>query len=875
MLIRNNMNLDNFTVKAQEAVMKAFNIAGSKGQQAVECAHIMKGVMSEAENIVQYLFGKLGIDIRSYSRMLDNLVDSFPKVSGADSYLSSKASEVLRKAGDQAMKMKDKYVSVEHILISLLDSDDQVAHLMKDMGATSKDLIKAIGELRKGAIIENQNSDDTYNALARYANNLNEWAITGRLDPVIGRDDEIRRVLQILTRRSKNNPLLIGEPGVGKTAIVEGLAHRIVRGDVPEDLKSKIIYSLDMGALIAGAKYKGEFEERLKSVVNEVVSSNGNVVLFIDEIHTLVGAGKSEGAMDAANILKPALARGDLRAIGATTLNEYQKYFEKDKALERRFQVVVVDEPDKADTISILRGLRERYETHHKVIIRDEAIIAAVDLSYRYITDRFLPDKAIDLMDEAASRLRLEMNSVPEELDEIERTIARYEIEREALRRDKDKAKEEVLSRELATLSEKRDELEAAWKFEKSLINEMQDKKAQIESLRLEAEQAERAGDYGRVAELRYGKIAEMEKDILKIKSSIEHKRSTGSLVREEVKAEDIAEVVSKWTGIPVTRMLESEKEKLLRLEKELHKRVVGQDEAINAVADAVRRSRAGLQDEKRPVGSFIFIGTTGVGKTELARALAEYLFNNENLLTRIDMSEYQERHSVSRLIGAPPGYIGYDEGGQLTEAVRHKPYSVVLLDEIEKAHHDVFNLLLQVLDEGRLTDNKGRTVNFRNVIIIMTSNLGSDIIRDKMEKWNNSMPEAEEQELKIEIFSTLRHFMRPEFLNRVDEIVMFKPLTLSQTKEIINLQIATLTGNLLSQGISLVITEKAVNWLADHGYDPQLGARPVKRLIQKEIINMLSKEIISGSLMREDKIILDIENDRISFRNTKKRLAE
>ncbi|NMC41920.1 MAG: AAA domain-containing protein, partial [Bacteroidales bacterium] len=668
-------------------------------------------------------------------------------------------------------------------------------------------------------------------------------------------------------RRSKNNPLLIGEPGVGKTAIAEGLAHRIVRGDVPEDLKSKVIYSLDMGALIAGAKYKGEFEERLKSVINEVVSSNGEIILFIDEIHTLVGAGKSEGAMDAANIMKPALARGELRAIGATTLNEYQKYFEKDKALERRFQVVHIDEPDRADAISILRGLRERYEAHHKVIIRDEAIIAAVDLSYRYITDRFLPDKAIDLMDEAASRLRLQMNSLPEELDEIQRTIARLEIEREALRRDQDKRKADEISRELSALTEKRNEMMAAWRSEKELIGKMQEKKEEAERIKLDAEQAERAGDYGRVAELRYGRLPETEKEIAAIKSKIEESRTKGSMVREEVRSEDIAEVVSRWTGIPVSRMLESEREKLLRLEEELHKRVVGQDEAIIAVADAVRRSRAGLQDEKRPVGSFIFLGTTGVGKTELARALAEFLFNDENLLTRIDMSEYQERHSVSRLIGAPPGYIGYDEGGQLTEAVRHKPYSVVLLDEIEKAHPDVFNLLLQVLDEGRLTDNKGRTVNFRNVIVIMTSNLGSDIIRERMDEWNNKMPSAEEEKLRNDVFALLRRFMRPEFLNRIDEIVMFRPLNAEQIKEIVRIQLTALSETLKSRNISLDVSEDAVGWIAENGFDPQLGARPVKRLIQKEVVNNLSKEIIAGNIVRDDKVCLEVKNGNLVFR--------
>ena len=743
------MNFNNFTLKAQESVQQAFNIASTAGQQAVECAHLLKGIMSEAESITEFLLGKLGISSSQLSRDLDKLIDTYPRVSGAESYISNSLSEAFRKANKFASEMKDKYITAEHLLMGILDTSDKASQLLKDRGVTLKSLKAAINELRKGATVDSQTSDDTFNSLNRYAINLNEKARSGKLDPVIGRDDEIRRILQILERRTKNNPLMIGEPGVGKTAIAEGIAHRIIRGDIPEDLKSKVIYSLDMGALIAGAKYKGEFEERLKSVVNEVISANGEIILFIDEIHTLVGAGKSEGAMDAANILKPALARGELRAIGATTLNEYQKYFEKDKALERRFQVVIVDEPDRDDTVSILRGIREKYEAHHKVIIRDEAIIAAVDLSTRYITDRFLPDKAIDLIDEAAARLRLEMNSVPEDIDEVERTITRLEIEKEAVRRDGDTEKEENISRELSELRSTRNELKAAWASEKDIIDKLQSKKEEVDALRFDAEQAERAGDYGKVAEIRYGKVIQLENEITELKEQIEKKRSKGSLIREEVRSDDIAEIVSKWTGIPVARMLESEKEKLLRLEEELHKRVVGQDEAIKAVADAVRRSRAGLQDQKRPVGSFIFIGTTGVGKTELARALAEFLFNDENLMTRIDMSEYQERHSISRLIGAPPGYIGYEEGGQLTEAVRHKPYSVVLLDEIEKAHPDLFNLLLQVLDEGRLTDNKGRTVNFRNVIIIMTSNLGSDIIRDRMEMLNNEMSEEEHEKLR------------------------------------------------------------------------------------------------------------------------------
>ncbi len=864
------MNLNNFTLKAQESVQQAFNIANSKGQQAVECAHILKGIMSEAENITSYIFGKIGANSASIEKQTDRLIDSYPKVSGAETYVSNGASDALRKANSHASAMKDKFVTAEHLLMGIMDTNDKVADILKDHGVTMKALKNAIAELRKGSSVESQTSDDTFNALSRYAINLNEQARTGKLDPVIGRDDEIRRILQILTRRTKNNPLLIGEPGVGKTAIAEGLAHRIIRGDVPEDIKSKTIFSLDMGALIAGAKYKGEFEERLKSVVNEVIGSNGDIVLFIDEIHTLVGAGKSEGAMDAANILKPALARGELRAIGATTLGEYQKYFEKDKALERRFQVVMVDEPGREDAVSILRGIREKYETHHKVIIRDEAIIAAVDLSTRYITDRFLPDKAIDLIDEAASRLRLEMNSVPEEIDEAERTITRLEIEKEALRRDGDTVKADKIARELAETQAVRDELIAGWKAEKEMIEAVQSKKEAVEALRLEADQAERSGDYGKVAEIRYGKITELEKEIAGFRNQIERKRAKGSLVQEEVRSEDIASIVSKWTGIPVSKMLESEKEKLLRLEEELHKRVVGQDEAIAAVADAVRRSRAGLQDQKRPVGSFIFLGTTGVGKTELARALAEFLFNDENLLTRIDMSEYQERHSVSRLIGAPPGYIGYDEGGQLTEAVRHKPYSVVLLDEIEKAHPDLFNLLLQVLDEGRLTDNKGRTINFRNVIVIMTSNLGSDIIRERMEKWNNEISEKNEQTLRNEIFMLLRHTLKPEFLNRIDEIVMFRPLSREQIREIVKIQLQRLTKSLGEYNMNLSVSEEAIDWLAENGYDPQSGARPVKRLIQREIINQLSKEIIGGKVSREDTIRVYIEGDKIAFQRQK-----
>lgn len=862
----NIMNLNNFSLKAQESVQQAFNIASSKGQQAVECAHLLQGVLSQSENITEWLLGKVGANAQVIRNNIEKLIDTYPKVSGADNYLSTGASEALRKANDHASKMNDKFVTAEHILMGILETADPAAQILKDQGVTLKDLRSAINELRKGATVENPTSDDTFNSLNRYAINLNERARSGKLDPVVGRDDEIRRILQILTRRTKNNPIMIGEPGVGKTAIAEGIAHRITRGDVPEDLKSKTIYSLDMGALIAGAKYKGEFEERLKSVINEVIASDGSIVLFIDEIHTLVGAGKSEGAMDAANILKPALARGELRAIGATTLNEYQKYFEKDKALERRFQVVMVDEPGREDTISILRGIREKYEAHHRVIIRDEAIIAAVDLSTRYITDRFLPDKAIDLIDEAASRLRLEMNSVPEEIDSVTRSITRLEIEKEAVRRDGDSAKEKEISGMLAELQSEKDDLLAAWKSEKEMVERMQEMKEQVESLRLQAEQAERRGDYGLVAEIRYGKIISLENEIAALKESIEKKRSKGSLIQEEVRSEDIAAIVSRWTGIPVSRMLESEKEKLLRLEEELHKRVVGQDEAISAVADAVRRSRAGLQDQKRPVGSFIFLGTTGVGKTELAKALAEFLFNDENLLTRIDMSEYQERHSVSRLIGAPPGYVGYDEGGQLTEAVRHKPYSVVLLDEIEKAHPDLFNLLLQVLDDGRLTDNKGRTINFRNVILIMTSNLGSEIIRDRMDRWNNNMPEGEAELLRKELFTLLRKSLRPEFLNRVDEVVMFKPLSQDQIREIVNMQLNIVRKILEGNNIHLEVSDDALDWLTRHGYDPQLGARPVKRLVQREIINELSKRIIAGTVKRDDNVRIGVEGDRLTF---------
>lgn len=862
------MDFENFTIKAQESVQKALAIAGSKGHQAIECGHLLKGIMTEAESIVSYIMSRAGINSQAFSKALDDIIDAYPRVSGGDPYFSSSCSKVFKRSADHASRMKDRFVSVEHLLMALSESSDRVAALMKEEGLSTEVLATAISDLRKGSKVNSQTSEETYDSLNRYAIDLNERARAGKLDPVIGRDEEIRRVLQILSRRTKNNPVLVGEPGVGKTAIAEGLAHRIVRGDVPEDLISKKIYSLDMGALIAGAKYKGEFEERLKSVVNEVIASEGNVILFIDEIHTLVGAGKGEGAMDAANILKPALSRGDLRAIGATTLNEYQKYFEADKALERRFQVVMINEPDRADAISILRGLREKYEAHHKVIIRDEAIISAVDLSYRYITDRFLPDKAIDLIDEAAARLRLEMNSVPEEIDTADRSIRQLEIEREAVRRDGDTAKEKELSREIADISAGRDELKARWRSEKELVESLQKKKQEAEELKFEAENAERSGDYGKVAEIRYGKLVENENETERLRQQIEEKRNAGSMVRDDVRSDDIAEIVARWTGIPVSRMLESEKDKLLRLEEELHKRVVGQDEAITAVSDAVRRSRAGLQDEKKPVGSFIFLGTTGVGKTELARALAEYLFNNENLMTRIDMTEYQERHSVSRLIGAPPGYVGYDEGGQLTEAVRHKPYSVVLLDEIEKAHPDVFNILLQLLDDGRLTDNKGRTVNFRNTIIIMTSNLGSSLIRESIEESNGDLSEEQAGRLRGQLIQMLRTSLRPEFVNRVDEIVMFRPLTIEQIKDVVRLQFGRVAHMLGEKGIVSEITDRAVDWLADKGFDPLFGARPVKRLIQKEIVNELSKEIIAGSIDKSGKVRIDVQAGRLLITN-------
>ncbi len=862
------MNLNNFTIKSQEAIQKAFEIAQGFNHQAIEPAHILKGVLEQTENITGYLLRKLGVNPSTFDAVLDRMLESYPKVSGGEPYLSSTSSKVLQKAMEFSKGMGDQFVSIEHILLGLITAGEQVGQMMKDAGMNEKEMKLAIAELRKGAKVDSQTAEDTYNALNRFAINLNEMARSGKLDPVIGRDDEIRRVLQILSRRTKNNPILIGEPGVGKTAIAEGIAHRIVNGDVPENLKTKQLFSLDMGALVAGAKYKGEFEERLKSVVKEVIAAEGEVILFIDEIHTLVGAGKSEGAMDAANILKPALARGELRAIGATTFNEYQKYFEKDKALERRFQSIVVDEPLPMDAISILRGLKERYENHHKVRIKDEAIIAAVELSNRYITNRFLPDKAIDLIDEAAAKLRLEMNSVPEDIDEIERRIKQLEIEREAIKREGDKLKLDELSREIAELNEERVKLRAKWQNEKNIIDKIQHNKQEIENLRFEAEDAERRGDYGKVAEIRYGRIKEAEAEIERFKKELMSVQSDYALIKEEVDAEDIAEVVSRWTGVPVSRMLQSEREKLLHLEDELHRRVVGQNEAITAVSDAVRRSRAGLQDAKRPIGSFIFLGTTGVGKTELAKALAEFLFNNENLMTRIDMSEYQERHSVSRLVGAPPGYVGYDEGGQLTESVRHKPYSVVLLDEIEKAHPDVFNILLQVLDDGRLTDNKGRTVDFRNTIIIMTSNIGSHIIQESFSAIGKNNSEEVFEKTKLQVFELLKQSIRPEFINRVDEIIMFTPLNRDEIGNIVKIQFNRIKEMLQQNDINIEITDSAIEWISSTGFDPVYGARPIKRLMQKFILNELSKQILAGTVDKEKAITVDyVGGDILVFR--------
>ncbi len=862
------MNFNNFTIKSQEAVQQAVNMVQSLGQQAIEPEHLLAGVLKVGENVTSFLFQKLGVNDRQITTVLDKQIASLPKVSGGEPYLSREANEVLQKAVELSKELGDEYVSLEAIILAILQVKCTASTILKDAGVTDKELRAAINELRQGQKVTSQSSEDTYQSLNKYAINLIEAARTGKLDPVIGRDEEIRRVLQILSRRTKNNPILIGEPGTGKTAIVEGLAQRILRGDVPENLKNKQLYSLDMGALVAGAKYKGEFEERLKSVINEVKQSEGNIILFIDEIHTLVGAGKGEGAMDAANILKPALARGELRSIGATTLDEYQKYFEKDKALERRFQTVMVDEPDIASSISILRGLKERYENHHQVRIKDEAIIAAVELSNRYITERFLPDKAIDLMDEAAAKLRMERDSLPEELDEIERRLKQLEIEREAIKREKDEDKLAQLNKQIAELKEQDTSFRAKWQSEKELVNRIQQNKKEIEQLKFEADRAEREGDYGKVAEIRYGKLQALENEIKSIQEDLKHKQGDNAMIKEEVTAEDIADVVSRWTGIPVSKMLQSEREKLLHLEDELHKRVVGQDEAIQAVADAVRRSRAGLQDPKRPIGSFIFLGTTGVGKTELAKALAEYLFDDDSMMTRIDMSEYQEKHSVSRLIGAPPGYVGYDEGGQLTEAVRRKPYSVVLFDEIEKAHPDVFNILLQVLDDGRLTDNKGRTVNFKNTIIIMTSNLGSAYIQSQFEKMTDANREQLVEETKNEVMSMLKKTIRPEFLNRIDETIMFLPLNKAQIEQIVALQIKGIQKMLAENGVTLQMNDAAIRFLASAGYDPEFGARPVKRAIQRYLLNDLSKKLLAQEVDRSKPIVVDAANDGLVFRN-------
>ena len=862
------MNFNNFTIKSQEAVQQAVNLVQSQGQQAIEPEHLLAGLLKVGENVTNFIFQKLGMNGRQIATVVEKQIASLPKVSGGEPYLSRDANEVLQKAVEVSKSLNDEYVSLEALLLALLQVKSTASTILKDAGMNEKELKAAIEELRQGQKVTSPSGEDTYQSLSKYAINLIEAARSGKLDPVIGRDEEIRRVLQILSRRTKNNPILIGEPGTGKTAIVEGLAQRILRGDVPENLKNKQLYSLDMGALVAGAKYKGEFEERLKSVINEVTKSDGNIILFIDEIHTLVGAGKGEGAMDAANILKPALARGELRSIGATTLDEYQKYFEKDKALERRFQTVMVNEPDTLSSISILRGLKERYENHHQVRIKDEAIIAAVELSNRYITERFLPDKAIDLMDEAAAKLRMERDSLPEELDEIERRLKQLEIEREAIKREKDEAKLSQLNKEIAELKEQETSYKAKWQSEKELVNKIQHNKQEIEQLKFEADKAEREGDYGKVAEIRYGKLQALENEIKAIQEDLKHKQGDSALIKEEVTAEDIADVVSRWTGIPVSKMLQSEREKLLHLEDELHKRVIGQDEAIQAVADAVRRSRAGLQDPRRPIGSFIFLGTTGVGKTELAKALAEYLFDDDTMMTRIDMSEYQEKHTVSRLIGAPPGYVGYDEGGQLTEAVRRKPYSVVLFDEIEKAHPDVFNILLQVLDDGRLTDNKGRTVNFKNTIIIMTSNLGSAYIQSQFEKMTDSNREQLVEETKNEVMSMLKKTIRPEFLNRIDETIMFLPLTKKEIAQVVTLQMNAVKKMLEPQGFTLTVTDAAIAYLADAGYDPEFGARPVKRAIQRLVLNDLSKKILAEEVSREKSIVIDANGAGLQFRN-------
>ena len=863
------MTINNLTIQAQEALQNAMSLATGHGQQAVEPLHILEAIVTEDDSVGVYLLQKLGVNINALRSMLKQEIDRLPKVSGGDPYFSHESSEAIQKAGDFTREFNDKYASVEHLLLGILAGRDMASRLLKDSGATEKEMIAAIKNLRKGSTIDSQTNEQTFDALGKYAINLNEQARKGKLDPVIGRDEEIRRVLQILSRRTKNNPILVGEPGVGKTAIAEGIAHRIIDGDVPENLRNKQIYSLDMGALIAGAKYKGEFEERLKAVVKEVISSDGEILLFIDEIHTLVGAGKSDGAMDAANILKPALARGELRAIGATTLDEFQKYFETDKALERRFQKVMVDEPSVPDAISILRGLKERYENHHKVRIKDEAIIASVELSHRYITSRFLPDKAIDLVDEAAAKLRLEMNSVPDEIDELDRKVRQMEIEREAIRRENDQGRIDELTKEIDDLNGKRTAMRAKWQSERDLLEKVQKNKQLIDEYKLEAAAAERSGDYGKVAELRYGKIQEAQNEITRLQAEIEKSHAGGAMIKEEVDAEDIAEVVARWTGIPVSRMMQSEREKLLQMESVLHERVIGQDKAIEAIANAVRRSRAGLQDARRPIGSFIFLGTTGVGKTELAKALAEYLFNDDTMMTRIDMSEYQERHSVSRLIGAPPGYVGYDEGGQLTEAVRRKPYSVVLLDEIEKAHPDVFNILLQVLDDGRLTDNKGRTVDFRNTIIIMTSNIGSPIIVENFSKYHNETPPEEViEKTQNEVFELMKQTIRPEFLNRIDEIIMFTPLTKDDVRQIVVLQLAQINKMLEENSMRLEVSDKAIDWLAEKGFDPLFGARPIKRTLQRYLVNELSKEILAGTVSRDSVIHVDANENRLFFKN-------
>lgn len=867
------MNLNNLTIKSQDAVQAAQQLAQQLGHQQIENEHLFKGVYEIDENVLPFILKKLNINATTLQLAVDKQLESFPKVSGGELMLSREAGKTLNEASIIAKKMKDDYVSIEHLMLAIFKSNSKIAQMLKDQGVTEKALNAAIEELRKGERVTSQSQEETYNALNKYAKNLNQLARDGKLDPVIGRDEEIRRILQILSRRTKNNPILVGEPGTGKTAIAEGLAHRIIDGDVPENLKEKQIFALDMGALIAGAKYKGEFEERLKAVIKEVTGSDGDIVLFIDEIHTLVGAGGGQGAMDAANILKPALARGELRAIGATTLDEYQKYFEKDKALERRFQKVVVNEPDTESAISILRGIKEKYETHHKVRIKDEAIIGAVELSERYITNRFLPDKAIDLMDEAASKLRMEINSKPEELDVLDRKVMQLEIEIEAIKREKDEVKLKSLSADLANLKEERNTLNAKWKSEKEVVENIQTRKSDIENFKLEAERAEREGDYGKVAELRYGKIKDAQEALDKLQKELQENQSGSSLIKEEVTYDDIAEVVAKWTGIPVTKMLQSEREKLLKLEDELHKRVIGQEEAIEAVSDAVRRSRAGLQNPQKPIGTFLFLGTTGVGKTELAKALAEYLFDDENAMTRIDMSEYQERHAVSRLVGAPPGYVGYDEGGQLTEAVRRKPYSVVLLDEIEKAHPDTFNILLQVLDEGRLTDNKGRVADFKNTIIIMTSNIGSHIIQEKF----NAVKDVETamEAAKIEVLGLLKQTVRPEFLNRIDDTIMFTPLTKENILEIVGLQLKGITKMIFKQGITFDATLEAMNYLAEKGYHPEYGARPVKRVIQKEVLNALSKEILSGKINTDSIILLDEFDSQLVFRNQSNLVVE